>query len=513
MNGLEEIQDCVKRIQKLKIEEQQKIAKIEEERNKLAQKRNEIKAKDANNSEINILGNQIKKLGEESQEISNNLDSNCREIKNEVNFIIDNLVAEGIRKIRKIEDEVKEIKNKVEVQNERNARYKLQKQEFYARFGRMPELSENAAKNFKEKEKEKIKNLREINRLKIQIQYVKDEIAEFAKIKKEFKNGNFAYIIKEEVPEEIEIVEVEAEQLPGIQELYVEEFEPVEEIQIDELQIEELVVEEFKEESTQQENINEKIQLVEETKLPEDEIEKLARKIVEEIALEQTAPINISIENENTEQSEEDIIAFENQEVEEKKEKVIIPLFGQKVEISNIVVKFEDGELVYKAQMSDEEEVKIYPAKISEESVILRDKQNRAECEQILTNYIIAEDKIIDKKVIECIDPLICELLIECAEQCDYNPQELIYSYAMSFSRKHEVDTDIFPGIIYNISYIEQSKLSSKEKAIINRICKKARKNLNIDVIETFFGFKKIKYLLKRIFAVNNIKVLPDVKY
>ena len=512
MNGLEEIQDCVKRIKELKIEEQKKIAKIEEERNKLAQKRNEIKSKDSNNCDINVLGNQIKKLGEESQEISNNLDSNCRKIKNEVNFKVDNLVAEGIRKIRKIEDEVQEIKNKVEAQNERNARYKLQKQEFYARFGRMPELSENAEKNFKEKEKEKIKNLREINRLKIQIQYVKDEIAELAKIKQEFKNGNFGYIVKEEVPvEEIEIIEVEAEQLPGIEEIYIEEFEPVEELKIDELQIEELFVEEFKEETVQEE-INENIQLVEESKLPEDEIEKLARKIVEEIALEQTAPINISIENENVEQSE-DIITFETQEVEEKKEKVIIPLFGQKVEISNIVVKFEDGELVYKAQMSDEEEVKIYPSKISEQSVILRDKQNRAECEQILNNYIIAEDKVLDKKVIECIDPLICELLIECAEQCDYNPQELIYSYAMSFSRKHEVDTDILPGIIYNISYIEQSKLSSKEKSIINRICKKARKNFNIDVIESFVGFKKIKYILKRIFAVNNIKVLPDVKY
>lgn len=509
MNGLEKIQDCVKRIQELKIEEQQKIAQIEEERNKLAQKRNQIKAKDANNIDINVLGNQIKKLGEESQEISNKLDSNCRKIKNDVNFIVDNLVSEGIRKIRKIDDEIQELKNKVEVQNERNARYKLQKQEFYARFGRMPELSENATKNFKEKEQEKIKYLREINRFKIQIECIKEEIAEFAKIKKEFKNGNFAYIVKEEVPEEkIEIIEVEAEQLPGIEKIYVEEFEPIEELQIEELQIEDLFVEEFKEE-----NKIENVQLIEESRLPEDEIEILARQIVEEIALQQTAPINISIENENAEQSEEDIIAFDKQEVEEKKEKVIIPLFGQKVDISNIIVKFEEGELVYKAQMSDEEEVKIYPAKISEQSVILRDKQNRAECEQILNNYIISEDKVIDKKVVECIDPLICELLIECAEQCGYNPQELIYSYAMSFSSKYEVNTEILPDIIYNISYIEQSKLSNKEKSIINRICKKARKNINIDVIETFAGFKKIKYILKRIFAVNNIKVLPDVKY
>ena len=45
-------------------------------------------------------------------------------------------------------------------------------------------------------------------------------------------------------------------------------------------------------------------------------------------------------------------------------------MFGQRATISSISVKIEDGELVYKAQMSDGEEVKIYPAKIGEENVI-----------------------------------------------------------------------------------------------------------------------------------------------
>lgn len=502
MNGLEEIQENLKRIKDIKKQEQQKIIQIEKERNILAQKRNKIKAKNIDSAEINVLGNEISKLGKQSQEMQNELDSNCRKIKNQVYLLIDNLVTEGIRKVRKIDDEIQELKDKVEKQNEKNTRYKLQKQEFYTRFGRMPELSENAVKSFKCQEEDKIKNLRKINQLNQDINSIKEEISEFAKIKQEIKHGNLNYILQDEVEQinEEEII--------------------IEEIQIEDIQIEELKVAEFKEETNTEnieievDNVQEIASIEENIKLPDDEIEKLARKIVEEIALEQSAPIDISLEKEVSAQPE-DIITFEAEEgkKEKNKEKVIIPLFGQKVTISNIIVKFEDGELVYKAQMSDEEEIKIYPAKISEESVILRDKQNRTECEQILVNYVAAEDKVLDRKVLDSIDPLICELLIECAEQYDYNAQELIYNYAMSFSNKYEIDKEKVPDIIYNISYIQQANLNKKEQAIVNRICKKAKKNMNIEVISAFGGFAKFKYILKRIFAVNNIKVLPDVKY
>ena len=51
------------------------------------------------------------------------------------------------------------------------------------------------------------------------------------------------------------------------------------------------------------------------------------------------------------------------------------------------------------------------------------------------------------------------------------------------------------------------------KKAIINKICRNASKNNGIDIIESFSGFKKVKYVLKRLFAVNNVKVLPEAKY
>ena len=233
----------------------------------------------------------------------------------------------------------------------------------------------------------------------------------------------------------------------------------------------------------------------------DEEIEKIARAVVEEIAAEQAKQENIT--------KVQDVITSE--EKEEKKEKVIIPLFGQKAKISNITIKIEDGELVYKAHMSDDEEIKVYPSKITEESVLLRDKQNRKECQEILVNYAKSEYKIFDKKVINKIDPLICELLIECAESYSYDAQELIYNYAMSFV--HNEESDVVPAIVYNLCYIEDSKLSRKEKIIINKICINARKNNKIEIIESFTGFRKFKYVLKRLFAVNNANILPEAKY
>lgn len=511
MNGLEEIQIRVKRIKELKFQEQQKISEIEEKRNKLALKRNEIKKQNPNDCEVIELGKQIAKLGNESQEVQNKLDSACCAIKNEVNLIVNNLVSEGIRKIRKVDFEIQELKEKVEIQNEKNIRYKMQKQEFYARFGRMPELSENAVKNFKENEKEKIRNLREIGKLKIQIENIKEEIANYANIKQQFKNGNFGYILPEEkieikeiaeIIEEPVIEEVYIEEEPIIEEIYVEDIEPVEEIVV-----EDIIVEAFKEQENQKEEKS--------VELPKDEVAELAKQIVEKIALEQTCKESEKIEEvEENNEKPEDIITFEIEtgKIEGKKEKPIIALFGQRAKISNIIIKFEEGELVYKAQMTDDEEIKIYPSQINEEGVILRDKQNRKECEQILINYSISEDKVLDKKVVKYIDPLVCELLIECAEQYGYDAQELVYNYAMSFSRKYETNTESVPDIIYNISYIEQSKLNKKEKNIVNKICKNAIKNIKIDVIESMSGFKKIKYVLKRLFAINNVKVLSDAK-
>lgn len=475
MNGLEEVREHIRNFICEKEQVQQQIAEIEEKRTQLAQQRNKKKKSNSDWSKINELGRQITELGNQSQELQNKLDFKFHEVKAQTNMVIDNLVVEDIRKIRKIEDEIQLLK-------------------------------------------EITKSELEITKLKEKATQLESEITVLAGLKGVVKNRNWSSIVEDEnASEEICIEPLIIEEMEPIEEISIEEFVQPEELYVEEFQpVEELHIEEFKETDENQTEAKTVVAVVEETNIV-DEIEKVARAIVEEIVAEQTRDFNVDkIENQKNAQSDidtivedtpEDIIAFE-----ENKEKVTIPLFGQRATISNINVKFEDGELVYKAQMSDGEEVKIYPAKMEEESVLLRDKQSREECKEILVNYSISEYRALDKKVVSKIDPLVCELLSECAERYGYSAPELIYEYAMSFA--YDVDDDeLIPTIVYNISYIEQSNLSKKEQSIINKICRNAKKNNKIDIIETFSKFKGIKYIFKRIFAINNVKVLPDAKY
>lgn len=493
MNGLREIQDNIIKFICEKEFIQQEIAQIEKQRNELAQKRNELKKSGTNNIEIEELGNQIAKLGNQSQENQSKLDSISRDVKLQVNLMLDNLVAEGIRKIRKIGEEVTELEDKINKYTERNAKYELQKQEFYLRFGRMPELSENAKKENTIQEKENKNNSLNLKELELQTLETEQDISMLATAKREIKYGNWKYIIENcNKVEEIYIEPLSIEAIETIEEISIEDIEPIEELYIEEfMPIEEIKIEE--ENST-------------------NEIDQLAKAIIEEIIATQE---KIAAESENIEEDviEENIVPFEEKKVvEEKKAKVIRPLFGQRAVIENIIIKFEEENLLYKAQMSDGEEIKIYPSKLGEQSVLLRDKQNREECGDILINYAMNEYKPLDKKVINKIDPLVCELLIECAEEYSYDAQELIYNYAMSFSNIVGLNTENVPGIIYNLSYMEDSELTRKEKGIINKICKNARKNKNVEIIESFTGFTKIKYILKKLFTVNNVKVLPEAK-
>ena len=504
MNGLKDVQEYIKSFICEKQNIQKQIIEIEAKRERLAGIRNEIKKVNNASEDINVLGKEISELGNQSQELQKQIDFKSHAIKQQINLFIDNSVAEGIRKIRIIDGEICELEERNEKQKERNAKYQLQRQEFYVRFGRMPELSERAEKASKLQEKEVEKNVLEIEVLKGQIVQLQDEITVLARVKRDFKNGNWNNIIeKEEKTEDIYIEELTVEEMEPIEEIYVEEFAPIEEFYVEEFKpIEEISIEKFEEEKI--------AEALEENAI--EEIEELARAIVEQIVSEQTKDNISKIEERETEiiiaENVEDIISCEKED--EKKPKVIIPLFGQRATISNIIIKFEEGNLVYKAQMTDDEEVKIYPSKLGEESVLLRDKQNREECREILINYAINENKILDKSVVNKIDPLVCELLIECAEKYGHDAQELVYNYAQSFANG---DLENIPGIIYNMSYIEQSNLNRKEKAIINKICRNARKNDAIDIIEAFGGIAKIKYWFKRLFAINNVKVLPEAKY
>ena len=498
MNGFKEIQDCIRSFICEKVQLQQQISNIEQQRIQLAQERNQKKLENNNCEAVYVLGKQISELGNQSQDLQNQLDFKIHEIKSQIGLAIDNLVAEGIRKIRLANEQIQDLNIKIEMQKDRNAKYQVQRQEFYLRFGRMPELSERAIKENGLQEKETQKNELEIQQLIQQIQQVEGEITAFAITKREIKNGNWNFVIEsEENAEEIYIEELNIEEMEPIEEIKIEEFGPIEELYVEEFQpIEELKIEEFKEEDV----YTEKVEPITENYL--DEIEELARAIIEEIAQEQTRDYNIFA----TENDEEVVTIAQGNE---KKEKVIIPLFGQRATILNITVKFEEGNLVYIAQMSDDNEVKIYPSKLGEQSVLLRDEQNREECKKILINFAIKEYRVLDKKVVNKIDPLVCELLIECADEYGYDAQELIYNYAMSFAGELEN----MPNIVYNLSYMKESNLNKKEKAILNKICRNARRNNGIEIIEAFSGFKKFKYIFKRIFTINNIKVLPEAKY
>ena len=548
MNGLEEIQKIIKNFVNESKQVKKQISEIESKRTQLAQERNE--KKNANTSdcgaEISVLGKQISELGNQSQELQNKLDLKFNEMKRLVNLTIDNLITEGIRKVRKIDEERQELENKILLQEERDTKYEMQKQEFYERFGRMPELSEKAKKEDEIQDKQCLTYQAGIKELENLIVGMEVKLAELATVKRNFKNRNWSDIIGSENLEEEAIVlplmeeEIQIEELEPIEYVKVEEFEPIEEIEIEELNVEPFDIEEIEEQETTKNS--ESIEIVEEFEEQEpivnveqvekiepvieqkqvDEVEELAKAIVEEIIAEQTKDLNIDkVEDqqeekqeikqaeEQTETVEQEIITFEEKE---KEENVNTPVFEEKVTLSNIIAKIEDGEIVYKVQVSNGEEFKVYPT-LETRNILLNDKECREEIKEILINYAVAEYRLLDNKVINKIDPTVCEVLERFANKYNYDARYLIYNYAMSFSKNGENEIDIAIPITYNFSYLKGTNLSKKEKKVISKICKNALKNEKVDIIGSVKGFSRIKYVLKRLFAANNTNALPEGKY
>lgn len=548
MNGLEEIQKIIKNFVNESKQVKKQISEIESKRTQLAQERNE--KKNANTSdcgaEISVLGKQISELGNQSQELQNKLDLKFNEMKRLVNLTIDNLITEGIRKVRKIDEERQELENKILLQEERDTKYEMQKQEFYERFGRMPELSEKAKKEDEIQDKQCLTYQAGIKELENLIVGMEVKLAELATVKRNFKNRNWSDIIGSENLEEEAIVlplmeeEIQIEELEPIEYVKVEEFEPIEEIEIEELNVEPFDIEEIEEQETTKNS--ESIEIVEEFEEQEpivnveqvekiepvieqkqvDEVEELAKAIVEEIIAEQTKDLNIDkVEEqqeekqeikqaeEQTETVEQEIITFEEKE---KEENVNTPVFEEKVTLSNIIAKIEDGEIVYKVQVSNGEEFKVYPT-LETRNILLNDKECREEIKEILINYAVAEYRLLDNKVINKIDPTVCEVLERFANKYNYDARYLIYNYAMSFSKNGENEIDIAIPITYNFSYLKGTNLSKKEKKVISKICKNALKNEKVDIIGSVKGFSRIKYVLKRLFAANNTNALPEGKY
>ena len=618
MNKFEEIQEIIKNFIYEKQQMKREIAKIERQRTQLAQERNEKKANAKTMkvvAEISELGKRITELGNQSQELQNKLDSRYLEVREQVNTQINNLIAQGISEIRKHEEIKKEKQVEVEKQEERNSKYQIQKQEFYNRFGRMPELSETAQKENKVKEEECKFNKAEIAKIEEIIQILQGELTELAKNQRQFRNGEWSQLVQveeqpieieeesvqenieeveeiletpdvleieeteeecdleailnlvediieerentskneeyfeqeetaelpfvEEQPENNDIQDIEAEPIQEFEEIKIEDFQPIEDIKVEpieeknmpEVNMEEIHVEEKNIPEVEIEDIQlEEIEPIEELQIEENEepqdmgIEEIIEKKVEEIRQEEQAKENEKVEEieeivedqkideiEEIEDIEEIITLEEKEETVEDKSRALA--FGDKVTLVNVIAKIEEGELVYKAEISNGKTIKIYPTNVQGQNLLLKDKESREEIKEILINYAIAEYRPLDKKVIKRIDPIVCEVLTKFAKEYNYDPQNLIYNYAMSFSKCEDIEMDSMPQITYNVSYLDGTKLSKKEKEILQKICKNAMKNEKIDIIGYNVGIKKIKYMFKRVFSINDANALPEGKY
>lgn len=519
MNGFEEIQKIIKNFIEESKQAKQQIKEIEKTRMQLAERRNETKNANTSNceAEISMLGKQISELGNQSQELQNKLDYKFREVKKIVNLTVDNLITENIRKIHKMEEEKQEIKAKISLQ-----------EEFYEIFGTTSEPHGQESHKQAQYDIDK-KRIQEIEKT---IESVETELGKLASIKRDFKNGNWENIIEEkkkiidgkfeeetvilpfieeiEVEEFVPIEEIHIEEFEPIEPMKVEEFKPIDEIEIEEFNpIEEIKIEEFEvspfEKIETIEKEQESVQKIEEQEL--DEIDEFVKAIVDEIVRGQTQDLNTDLIEEKHE-TEQEIITYEEEQKVQLTEE-----FEEEAKLSSIIVKIEEGELVYKLQVSNGKEIKLYPTKTLIGNILLQDKENRKEITENLINYAVAKYKMLDKRAIRKIDPIICEILKIFAEEYNYEASDLIYNYAMSFSKNEDIEIDITIPITYNLSYIDGTKLSKKEKQIILKICRNAIRNEKIDMIGNLNGFGKIKYIFKRLFIANNANALPEGKY
>ncbi len=672
MNKLEEIYVIIKNFIEEKQQTINNINAIEERRTQLAQERNEKKSQikqtysENLESEINLLGNEISRLGNESQELQNKINNRYIETKKIINMVVDSEICEQIRGIRKVEELKQELETQIKEYTERKEKYNIQQQEFLARCGRLPELSEAAKEGIRRQEEKCKQYANEIEMISGRTNGAEELISALASVKNEFARGNFAKILEnnhekensyiekneqelieetsiensklenesvediedivvenieneiveaedvmleekkqgdleesvilpfveesegqeENAPEMIEEVikeqvenvseveenldaveiepineesfeEIQLSEIEPINELQVEEIEPIEELKVEEIApIEELEVEEL---DTVEDIVVEPLEPIQDMKIEDLQIEEDVQdekmqeeKIVtEQIAQEQHQDENIEnveqIEPEEArstiEETESEIVQYvqeenpetsenieEIQKIEEKEnieEEIILPevetpkieeniskaSFAQKVTLLGINAKFENDEIVYIAQASDGKILKIYPAKMSGENMLLRDKANREEIKEVLINYAVSEYRTLDKSVIKKVDPIVCELLVRFAKAYNYDGQNLIYNYAMSFSKSDESEMDLVPQITYNFSFMENTKYSKKEKDVLAKICKNGKKNEKIEIIGYATGMEKIKYIFKRTFNINAAKQLNEGKF
>lgn len=173
---------------------------------------------------------------------------------------------------------------------------------------------------------------------------------------------------------------------------------------------------------------------------------------------------------------EQEIITFEDG----FEPQILAEEVEEPVSIKNIVVKVENNELVYKAELSNKKEIKIYPVK---EKLLEKEKFERETWKRELIEYSASSYRNLRNIAIRKMDPIVCEILDRFAVQYDVDSQNLVYNYVMSFSSIDEYDSDILPAITYNLSYISEVKISKKEIRTLQKIIKNSTQNALVDII------------------------------
>ena len=225
---------------------------------------------------------------------------------------------------------------------------------------------------------------------------------------------------------------------------------------------------EIEESQEQSEQINEIIEKQEiENKEENEQVQLINEELkpIEEIAIDPVLTDYYNNINEITKNLEKEIITLE----ETEENQLVNTNTEEPTTIKNIVVKVENGELIYKAELSNETTIKIYPIK---EKILEKEKFERETWKRELIEYSAKNYRNLRNIAIKKMDPIVCEILDRYAVQYDMDSQNLVYNYVMSFSSIDDYDSDILPAITYNLSYINEAKISKKEIKSLQKIVK-----------------------------------------
>lgn len=263
---------------------------------------------------------------------------------------------------------------------------------------------------------------------------------------------------------------------------------------------------ETEESQEQSEQINEIIEKQEiENKEENEQVQLINEELkpIEEIAIDPVLTDYYNNINEITKNLEKEIITLE----ETEENQLVNTNTEEPTTIKNIVVKVENGELIYKAELSNETTIKIYPIK---EKILEKEKFERETWKRELIEYSAKNYRNLRNIAIKKMDPIVCEILDRYAVQYDMDSQNLVYNYVMSFSSIDDYDSDILPAITYNLSYINEAKISKKEIKSLQKIVKNSTQNALVDIIGNVTLSEKIKCFMKKIFNISSANILPE---